>query len=93
MAFILAIILSLSSIYTEGSMKENIHPAYGPSTVSCACGNTFETRSTKSTLKVETCNVCHPFWTGKHKFVDTAGRIEKFNRKYSKAPATTSDDK
>lgn len=74
-------------------MKENIHPAYGPSTVSCACGNTFETRSTKSTLKVETCNVCHPFWTGKHKFVDTAGRIEKFNRKYSKAPVATSDDK
>lgn len=74
-------------------MKENIHPAYGPSTVICACGNTFETRSTKSVLKVETCNVCHPFWTGKHKFVDTAGRIEKFNRKYGKTAAATSSEK
>lgn len=74
-------------------MKEDIHPAYGPSTVICACGNTFETRSTKNVLKVETCNVCHPFWTGKHKFVDTAGRIEKFNRKYGKTAAATSSEK
>ena len=65
-------------------MKADIHPKYGPSQVSCACGNTFQTRSTKAVLKVETCSACHPFFTGKHKFVDTAGRIERFNRKYNK---------
>lgn len=64
-------------------MKENIHLKFAPCEVICACGNTFETRGTKSVLKVETCSVCHPFWTGKHKFVDTAGRIERFNRKYA----------
>lgn len=64
-------------------MKENIHPKFAPAEVSCACGNTFQTRSTENVLKVETCNVCHPFWTGKHKFVDSAGRIERFNRKYA----------
>ena len=69
-------------------MKDNIHPVFGPSKVICACGNTFETRSTKNLLKTETCNVCHPFFTGKHKFMDTAGRIERFNRKYKKPAAT-----
>lgn len=71
-------------------MKENIHPKFAPCEVICACGNVFETRATKSTLKVETCSVCHPFWTGKHKFVDTAGRIERFNRKYAGSKAATS---
>jgi large subunit ribosomal protein L31 len=70
-------------------MKPNIHPIYGPCTVSCACGTTFETRSTKSTLKVDICSTCHPFYTGKHKFVDTAGRIEKFQRKYGKPTEPT----
>lgn len=74
-------------------MKENVHPKFAPATVHCACGNTFETRSTKSELKVEICYVCHPFWTGKHKFVDTAGRIEKFNRKYNTKAAAPSEAK
>jgi large subunit ribosomal protein L31 len=69
-------------------MKESIHPKFAPCEVICACGSTFETRSTKNVLKIETCNVCHPFWTGKHKFVDTAGRIERFNRKYAAIKAT-----
>ena len=63
-------------------MKEGIHPEYVLATVHCACGNTFQTRSTKSELHVEICSACHPFYTGKQKFVDTAGRIEKFNKKF-----------
>lgn len=70
-------------------MKENIHPKFGPCEVICACGSTFHSRSTRNQIKVETCNVCHPFWTGKHKFVDTAGRIERFNRKYAKVGTST----
>ena len=69
-------------------MKENIHPKYGPAEVICACGNTFNTRSTRPLLKVDICSSCHPFFTGKHKFVDTAGRIERFNRKYAKVGQT-----
>jgi large subunit ribosomal protein L31 len=65
-------------------MKKGIHPAYHEVTVTCACGNTFVTRSTKKELKVEICAACHPFFTGKQKFLDTAGRIEKFNTKYGK---------
>ncbi len=67
-------------------MKEKIHPAYNEVKVSCACGNTFTTRSTKKELKVEICSNCHPFFTGKQKFLDTAGRIEKFKNKYEKQP-------
>ncbi len=63
-------------------MKEKIHPAYKESTVSCACGNTFTTRSTKGNIQVDICANCHPFYTGKQKFVDTAGRVEKFQRKF-----------
>ncbi len=66
-------------------MKDSIHPKYGPCEVSCACGNIFQTRSVKNQLKVDICSNCHPFYTGKHKVVDTAGRIERFNRKYAKA--------
>lgn len=69
-------------------MKEGIHPKYGPSEMQCACGSKVQTRSTKSLLKVDICNQCHPFYTGKHKFIDTAGRIEKFNRKYGKPVQT-----
>lgn len=65
-------------------MKKKIHPAYHEVKVTCACGNTFMTRSTKKELKVEICSACHPFFTGKQKFLDTAGRIEKFEKKYSK---------
>jgi large subunit ribosomal protein L31 len=63
-------------------MKEGIHPAYNAATVVCACGNTFETRSTKGSIRVEICSNCHPFFTGKQKIVDTEGRVEKFLQKY-----------
>ncbi|MDO9515331.1 MAG: 50S ribosomal protein L31 [Syntrophales bacterium] len=63
-------------------MKQDIHPEYKEATVTCVCGNTFETRSTNGDIKVEICSKCHPFFTGKQKIMDTAGRIEKFNRKY-----------
>jgi large subunit ribosomal protein L31 len=66
-------------------MKENIHPEYVETVVKCGCGNTFVTRSTKRELKVDICNVCHPFYTGKLKYVDTAGRIEKFKNKFAGA--------
>ncbi|NLE28530.1 MAG: 50S ribosomal protein L31 [Phycisphaerae bacterium] len=64
-------------------MKENIHPKYVESTVTCGCGNTFKTRSTLKEIRVEICAECHPFYTGKQKFVDTAGRVEKFQKKYN----------
>lgn len=64
-------------------MKEGIHPKYVLCEVSCACGNAFTTRSTKPAIKVEICSACHPFYTGKQKLLDTAGRVEKFNRKFS----------
>lgn len=63
-------------------MKEGIHPAYQTATVTCACGNSFQTRSTKSVIRVEICSNCHPFFTGKQKIVDTEGRVEKFLQKY-----------
>ena len=63
-------------------MKKGIHPDYEESTVICACGNTFTTRSTKKEIRVEICSQCHPFYTGKQKFIDSAGRVEKFKRKY-----------
>jgi large subunit ribosomal protein L31 len=63
-------------------MKKEIHPNYEACTVICACGNTFQTRSTKSEIRVEICSQCHPFFTGKQKFIDSAGRVEKFRKKY-----------
>jgi len=63
-------------------MKKGIHPEYDESTVICACGNTFTTRSTKKEIRVEICSACHPFFTGKQKFIDSAGRVEKFRKKY-----------
>ena len=66
-------------------MKEGIHPAYHEIKVSCSCGNSFTTRSTiDHDLQVEVCSACHPFYTGKQKIVDTAGRVDKFRRKYGK---------
>lgn len=65
-------------------MKKGIHPDYAVSRVTCACGNTFETRSTKKAINVEICSSCHPFFTGKQKFIDSEGRVERFNRKYAK---------
>jgi large subunit ribosomal protein L31 len=70
-------------------MKNDIHPEYDEAVVTCACGNTFKTRSTKKEIRVEICSQCHPFFTGKQKLVDSAGRIEKFRKKYGeiKKPA------
>jgi large subunit ribosomal protein L31 len=65
-------------------MKKGIHPSYKTAIVTCICGNAFETRSTSGNLKVEICNKCHPFFTGKQKLVDSAGRVERFNRKYAR---------
>lgn len=64
-------------------MKNDIHPSYNLCEVTCVCGNAFQTRSVRPTIKVETCNACHPFYTGKQKILDTAGRIEKFNTKFA----------
>lgn len=66
-------------------MKDGIHPKYQDTVARCGCGNTFSTRSTVPEIKVDICNVCHPFFTGKLKFVDTAGRIEKFKSKFAGA--------
>ena len=65
-------------------MKAKIHPKYEKATVSCACGATFETGSTKKELKIDICSKCHPFYTGKQKFIDTGGRVERFKRKYGR---------
>jgi len=64
-------------------MKSDIHPEYKVVTVACACGNTFQTRSTKSDVHVDVCGACHPFYTGKQRLVDTQGRIDRFRRKYA----------
>ncbi|MFO1019729.1 MAG: 50S ribosomal protein L31 [Planctomycetales bacterium] len=64
-------------------MKKDIHPNYVETVVTCGCGSTFKTRSTLPKISVEICSACHPFYTGKVKFVDTAGRVEKFQRKYN----------
>ena len=63
-------------------MKAKIHPKYVECTATCACGATFKTRSTRETISVETCSQCHPFYTGREKLVDTAGRVERFRKKY-----------
>ena len=65
-------------------MKDKIHPVYQETTITCACGEVIHTRSTRQNVRVEICSKCHPFFTGKHKFIDTAGRVEKFMRKYKK---------
>ncbi len=71
-------------------MKANIHPQYADIQVACSCGNTFTTRSTVTKpLHVEVCSACHPFYTGKQKIVDTAGRVEKFRQKYGSKAAST----
>ncbi|NMA67560.1 MAG: 50S ribosomal protein L31 [Clostridiaceae bacterium] len=63
-------------------MQKGIHPNYDKAVVRCACGNTFETGSTKKELRVEICSQCHPFFTGKQKLVDSGGRVDKFKKKY-----------
>jgi len=68
-------------------MRENIHPAYPTAKVHCACGATWETRSTHGDLHLDICSNCHPFFTGKQKLLDTQGRIDRFRKKYANAPA------
>jgi large subunit ribosomal protein L31 len=63
-------------------MKKGIHPDYVPAKVRCACGNEFQTRATLAEIKVDICSACHPFYTGKQKFVDTTGRVERFQKKF-----------
>lgn len=75
-------------------MKEKIHPKYVVGTVTCACGNTFQVRSTVGDMNVEICSNCHPFFTGKQKLIDSTGRVEKFIRKYGlKDKANSTSDK
>ena len=69
---------------SEVPVKAGIHPEYHTATVKCACGNTFQTRSTQAEIHTDICNQCHPFYTGKQKLIDTAGRVERFNRKYGR---------
>ena len=64
-------------------MKEGIRPQYYETTITCVCGNVIQTRSTKKDIKVEICSQCHPFMTGKQKIIDTAGRVERFHKKYA----------
>src|ERR1700690_1038196 len=71
------------SITWRSPMKSGIHPEYVEATVTCGCGNKFLTRSTRKNITVEICSACHPFFTGKMKFIDTTGRVEKFQRKYN----------
>ena len=68
-------------------MKKGTHPAYGPSKIICVCGSVVETRLTVKDFHVEICSACHPFFTGKQKLVDTAGRVDRFNKRYGKKPA------
>jgi large subunit ribosomal protein L31 len=70
--------------------KKGIHPTYKPATITCACGHKVETYSTRASFMVDICSNCHPFYTGKQKFLDTGGRIERFNKKYGRPPTTPS---
>jgi large subunit ribosomal protein L31 len=67
-------------------MREGIHPNYVEATIVCACGNTFKTRSTKASIRLDICSNCHPFFTGRQKFVDAAGRVERFQKRFAKTP-------
>jgi large subunit ribosomal protein L31 len=71
-------------------VKANLHPPYRKITAVCACGNQFETRSTSSSIHVEVCSQCHPYFTGKQRLVDTAGRVDRFRRKYQTDTAAAS---
>ena len=72
-------------------MKKGIHPEYQPAKITCACGNVIETYSTRGSFAVEICSNCHPFYTGKQKLLDTAGRIERFQRKYGRTTIAKSE--
>ena len=72
-------------------MKSDIHPKYQQTSITCACGNVVEVGSTKTDIRVEICSQCHPFFTGKQKLIDTAGRIERFRKKYEKFQTSSND--
>jgi large subunit ribosomal protein L31 len=72
-------------------MKKDIHPKYTETTITCACGHTLHTRCTKENLRVDICSNCHPFFTGKQKLLDTAGRVERFQKKYGLTPTVTKE--
>ena len=74
-------------------MREGIHPKYKSATITCVCGNSFSTRTTVGDMKIEICSACHPFFTGTQKIVDTAGRVERFNRKYANLNAEPTSKK
>jgi large subunit ribosomal protein L31 len=79
---------------TEASkkMKQGIHPEYKETTITCACGEVIHTRATKENIRVEICSKCHPFYTGKQKLVDTAGRVERFRKKYGDSYSKPSEE-
>jgi len=76
--------LERAAVQGEVPVKSDLHPMYNTLTVICACGNSFETRSTSSSIHVEVCSQCHPYYTGKQRLLDTAGRVDRFRRKYNK---------
>src|SRR5262245_37172750 len=71
----------------EAPVKHDIHPEYATATVKCGCGNTFQTRSTMAEIHTDVCSACHPFFTGKQRLLDTAGRVERFRQKFAKQPS------
>jgi len=75
-----------SPVYRRWAVKAGIHPEYVDTTITCNCGEIIHTRSTQPQIRVEVCSKCHPFFTGKQKFLDTAGRVERFQRKYKRKP-------
>ena len=83
----LLVICLLRDTFSSLFMKADIHPKYADAEIRCACGNVIKTRSTRSTIIVGICNVCHPFYTGQQKFVDTAGRVDKFQQRAAKTAA------
>jgi large subunit ribosomal protein L31 len=85
--FLSLVISHFSAILIALFMKTDIHPRYMDAEIRCACGNVIKTRSTKPTIIVGICNVCHPFYTGQQKFVDTAGRVDKFQQRAAKTQA------
>lgn len=70
-------------------MKPDLHPVYPPARIQCACGNSIETKSTRGSFHIEICSNCHPYYTGKYKLIDTAGRVERFRNKYAAKPEQT----
>jgi large subunit ribosomal protein L31 len=83
----------IAARYTSSPMKAEIHPEYVTAVVRCTCGNEFETRSTKSELRVEICSNCHPFYTGRQKLIDTGGRVERFQRRVARSRPRTAATK